>query len=417
VFESVLGLSLLIFFDNSRNEAVLRQLQEIWRPILTKMFGIRHSDSLWRNWLRGFIRKQLISYVLSVSFRFYREMPYDTRLDLPEIEAFFRLGTRKKSLYRRLIRYINPQGEYSQEQMKQDFLATLHIKNFLIRVVVSLGMVAHAIHSPLTFLPFLKKFFDEVQKTLPPSTEFLPLLDAQNVPVFDALNGILFHDPMLDDVFDFFVEVVGRYQEWHAMYPEIPNSQDIRYAPEARFLGPYMHHQYRRTGTVTTDWLKSRITKALASNNLPFFDRLLGKELHGVGIHKRRPEIALEAVALFFKQRNSEIEQMLQSFLARLRKHYPDEVDSFLDEQEAPAEFRLQVRTSESTETIGELILNRVGCFGRDIVILESPKLRDHLMRMLAKAADCSKTKEWLHDVFRELVNVVYGEEIFPQTP
>jgi hypothetical protein len=415
VFESVSGLSLLIFFDNSRNEAVLRQLQGIWHCILTEMFGIRDSGSLWRNWLRGFIRKQTISFIVSVGLQLYREMPYDTSLDLPDIEAFFRLGTREKSLYRNLIRYIDPQGEYSQEQMENDFLATLHTRNFLIRGVVTLGMVAHAIQSPLTFLPFLKKFFDEVQKTFPPSSEFLPLLDAQNVPVFDALNGVLFYDPKLDNIFDFFVYVVEIYQEYHATYPKILNPQDIRYAPEARFLGPYMYHQYRRTGTVAADWLESRINKALANNNLGFFDRLLGKELHGVGIHKRRPEIALEAVALFFKQRNSEIEQMILGFLVRLRKHYPDEVDNFLEEQEAPAEFRLQVQTSESTETIGELILNRVGYFGRDIVILESPMLRDQLIRMLAKAADCKNAREWLHDVFRELANLVYGEEILPR--
>jgi hypothetical protein len=142
---------------------------------------------------------------------------------------------------------------------------------------------------------------------------------------------------------------------------------------------------------------------------------LLGGELHGVGIKKQSPEIALETSTLFFKQRNPEIEQMLQSFLARLRVHYPDEVDNFLEEQEAPAEFRRQVQTSESTEMIGELIVNRIGYFGRDIVILESSMLRAQLMRMLAKAADCNNAKEWLHDVFRELINLVYGEEILPR--
>ena len=91
-------------------------------------------------------------------------------------------------------------------------------------------------------------------------------------------------------------------------------------------------------------------------------------------------------------------------------------MDNFLEEQEAPADFRRQVQTSETTEMIGELIVNRIGYFGRDIVILESPTLRDQLMRMLAKAADCKNAKEWLHDVFRELINLVYGEEILPQT-
>jgi hypothetical protein len=178
------------------------------------------------------------------------------------------------------------------------------------------------------------------------------------------------------------------------------------------FLGPYIICQYQRTGTVRTGWLETRMQTAFSRNNISFFNSLLNSELPLVGIELRRPRIALDALALFFNSHSAETEQMIQSFLARLRVHYPDEVDDFLEDQETPEEFRLQVRTNELTETVGELVGIRTWLFLRDDVIVGSPTLRAQLMRIFAKAADCKNAREWLGYMLREIVNLVYGEEI-----
>src|SRR5205085_8729876 len=121
-------------------------------------------------------------------------------------------------------------------------------------------------------------------------------------------------------------------------------------------MGTYILLQYRRAYTVRTAWLEARIQRALSQHHLKFFELLLTAELPLVGLDHREPRAALAALELFFQSGDTKINHMIQAFLSRLRIYYPDEVDDFLDEQHAPEEFRLQVRTHEPIETVGELI-------------------------------------------------------------
>jgi hypothetical protein len=106
---------------------------------------------------------------------------------------------------------------------------------------------------------------------------------------------------------------------------------------------------------------------------------------------------------------------LIQSFLSRLRVHYSDEVDDFLEEHQAPEEFRLQVRTNEPIETVGELIGLRSWSFFRDDVIVSSSTLRAKLICVLEKAADCKSAREWMDYAIREVINLAYGAEVLRQ--
>ena len=130
----------------------------------------------------------------------------------------------------------------------------------------------------------------------------------------------------------------------------------------------------------------------------------------------RRPQLTLEVLSLFFNKQSKEIEQMSQPFLSRLRIYYPDEVDSFLEEQHASEEFRLQVQTNEPAETVGQLIGQRAAFFILDnIILLGSPVLRTRLIHVLAKATEYKNAQEWLDYMLREIINLVYGAEVLRQ--
>jgi hypothetical protein len=77
----------------------------------------------------------------------------------------------------------------------------------------------------------------------------------------------------------------------------------------------------------------------------------------------------LATLELFFKSADDEVIQMIQVFLSRLRLYYPDAVEDFLEEQQAPEEFRLQVRIHEPVESVGDLIGKRSWFFVRDDVL------------------------------------------------
>ena len=97
---------------------------------------------------------------------------------------------------------------------------------------------------------------------------------------------------------------------------------------------------------------------------------------------------------------------------------YPDKVDDFLEEHLIPKEhysqLYLQIRTGETTETIGELIGGvRFGNFLLNSII-ESQFLRDEIINIFASAAESPNLEHWLDYCFSRIINVVYGKEIFP---
>src|SRR5260370_40014629 len=255
--------------------------------------------------------------------------------------------------------------------------------------IVQLGLIAHACHAPLAFLPFLQRFFEEAKKCV---VAYHYMND-----VIHVLDNVLHRGPMDDALFNFFVSAVEECQEFYIRHPEAIRNPHYTTTPEVHDLGPYIFHMYRKTGSVKTEWLEMRIQSALEPEDTRFFHLLLTAELPLIGIERQNPQAALGAVELLlqlFKGSEKEsggersedegkIRSMVQSFLASLRVYYPDEVDKFLEEPYVSDEDRLQVRTSESAETIGALIGQRSLYFVRDAILVESPSLRSYLIRIL----------------------------------
>jgi hypothetical protein len=236
------------------------------------------------------------------------------------------------------------------------------------------------------------------------------LADIANV----AMN-VLDRDPMNNEMFDFFVYAAEVCQEYYAKHPEMYHNRNAE-APQINGMHPYILFQYRRAGTVRTAWLETRIQTAIAENNLKFFEIMLTSELPQVGIEKQEPRAALAALEFFFKSGNAEITHMIQAFLSRLRVYYPDEVDDFLEEQQAPDDFRLQVRTNEPVERVGDLMGKRAWSFAVDGVLLGSPELRSQLIGFFEKAAECKDPRGWMDYMLRRLINLIYGGQVLHQS-
>ncbi|MFL5589655.1 MAG: hypothetical protein ACJ8DI_18685, partial [Ktedonobacteraceae bacterium] len=353
-FEAAFGLSLTIFFDHSRDEAVLRRLQSSWRGMIAKLLGLRESAGRWESILRTRIRESLFSLVITLGFRILREHPWYSMVNYQSFDAFFQLGVAEKALYKRLVHYLDVQGSYSREQMENDFLTAITMSDILIYLVTVTGLIAHGHAAPLAFLPFLKRLHEAAKS------------DVRSYPYLadlaDNLQILLLRDPTIDEVFDFYIYAVEVCHKYYAEYPQTLRSSSYG-AAEALYLGPYIYLQYQRTGSVRSAWLETRLQAALSRNDEAFFKPLFTQELTLIGIERQKPRIALDALASFFKdvmqtptESNHEIRKLMLAFLARLRLYYPDEVDDFLEEQQAPHDFRLQVQTNEPIETMGVLV-------------------------------------------------------------
>jgi hypothetical protein len=418
LFEAPLGLSLIIFFENYQDGLTLETLQGVCREVIAHILRIRENESGWKKVVRSFLRERTLAFIINFVFLLLDKFPaYGGAVNYPALEAFFHLETPEKALYSRLVQYIDVEGSYSREQMENDFLEVIKMtNNYLIVFILQFGLIAHTCYTPHEFLPFLKKFFEEAQKDV----ESYPYMN----DVVHVMDNVLHRGPMDDELFDFFVSCVETCQEYYIRYPQAIRN-DYTAAPEALNLGPYTFHYYRKTGTARTEWLKTRMQRALSRNDTTFFRFLLTSEMPLIGIERQNPQAAFDALELLLqlfkdgeKERDEEksenegkIRSMIRSFLASLKVYYPGDVDQFLEEPYVSDEDRLAVRTSESAETIGALIGQRSLYFVRDTILVESPSLRSYLMHILAEAVNYKSLRDWLDYFLREVINVIYGEE------
>jgi len=407
--ESTIGLSTSIFFDSYQDEQVLRRLQGFWHDIVARMLA-GEQGKLWERILRHlfFPPGRIFSTVIDLVIGYIDRLPdYGEAFNYPALEAFFHLGATEKALYARLVSYIDVEGNYSREQMKHDYLAVMRqTNNYLIVFMVQLGLIAHACQDPFAFLPFLQRFYEETKKDI----VAYPYMN----DVIHVLDNVLHRGTMDDALFNFFVFAVQECQEFYIRHPEAIRNRHYSTKPEAHDLGPYIFHVYRKTGSVKTAWLETRIQSALARGDTRFFELLLMSELSLIGIERQSPKAALLTVAMFFQQLkgNAAIRAKTQEFLAHLRAYYPNEVDGFLEEQEADNDFRVQVQIHEPEEDIATLIGQRSLYFLRDGIIMQSPTLRSRLLSLLTQAAECRSIRVWLDYFLREVINLLYGGEI-----
>ncbi len=406
--ESTIGLSMSIFFDSYQDEQVLRRLQGFWHDIVARMLAGEHGK-LWERILRHlfFPPGRIFSTVINLVVGYIDKLPdYGEAFNYRKLEAFFHLepDADERALYTRLVSYIDVEGNYSREQMERDFLAVMTQDNYLIVFMVQLGLIAHACQDPLAFLPFLQRFYEEAKKDV----VAYPYMN----DVIHVLDNVLHRGPMDDALFNFFVFTVEECQEFYIRHPEAIRNSNYKTKPEVHDLGPYIFHVYRKTGSVKTAWLETRIQSALRRNDTRFFELLLLSELSLIGIERQSPKAALSTVAMFAQQGNAAIRSKTQEFLAHLRAYYPNEVDDFLEEQDADNDFRAQVQIHEPEEDIATLIGQRSLYFLRDDIIMQSPTLRSRMLYLLAKAADCRNIRVWLDYFLRELINLLYGGEI-----
>jgi hypothetical protein len=412
-FESALGLSLVIFFDHSDDGDVLQHLQQLWHTVIGHILALNESSNRLSKLLRGFIRERIFSLAITFALRLIKQLPENLPIRHEGFETFFRRGAAEKALYRRLTSYINPEGSYTYEEMKRDFLTALPIMDGIIQPVSCIGLSTHLARHPEVALRLMRELFDAAEKAPPPNLWLTGVAFALT-PVLDA-------DPSDDEVFACFFEMMERCQRYYALPGHSAAWIDAE-APPAIFLGQCIYYQYQREqhqrkNLVPPDWLKSRIEAALEQKNEKFFKVLITIHLPLVVFEMGAPQPALDTLALFFSQRDKveAINEHLPALLGQMRTRYPDAVDSFLEDQQAPQEFRLQVLTSESPETVGDLLGLRLFRVAFSILAFGQPVIRDKLIGLFAHAADCKNTRALIDYLIREVINLIYQGEALRQ--
>jgi hypothetical protein len=403
--EVVIGVSLLVFFNHRHTPLVAGRLQAIWQGILARLFRVRSQGNLADRLARPLIREQLVSLTARIMFEVLEHSLLRHYPSLYESSRqFFRLREGERAAYRQMVACLDWAREVPPEQVEAALGAVIPINNRFVALLYYMTLTVHLLHAPHAHLPMQRRLFERALQHPAPNHYVMATCA--------ALSNVLDHDPTHDGLFHWFLHTVEVCQDYYTRHGSDPTLQLDLPAPEAFGLAPYLYHQYRREQTVATPWLQARIAAAFASSNLAFFRFVLETELPVVGIELRQPRIALAALELVFTQATPPMLPLIQACLARLRVHYPDEVEQFLTEQQASPAFRLAVRTSEPVETIGDMVVMNFWFVVRDSILMQSPELRRHLVRLFMQAAEVRHAHDWLDRFIREAINTIYGSEL-----
>lgn len=416
--ESVLGLSLTIFLEQTQDREVLDRLQAVWRRVIDSVFGISEKSSLAGAAARGFIREQAFSLAISYMFKALREMPFSHIINYPDLETSFRRlrqDDRYRQLYQRLVSYIDVDGDYSRERMWADLETALGTRDMLIEAAFILTANAHMIRFPDESLPFVRRLLNIAEHDPRPSQ----YVDDLTFSVF--MSAV--KRPERDDLFNLVEHYMTVCQDYYVRNPLVPELHRERRGWQGAYIGSYIVLQYLRSGHARVPVVEERVNRAIDADDDQFFRFLIDQELTGmVAEHRLGPVFDIVALLLERARASAEdvthqplfcmIEELMITTLAKTRAISPGEVDDFLEEQQLSDEFQLQVRTNQPVETVGTLIGGGAWTFIMDDVILSAPLLRARLQGALAAATDFPNVRDWLDHILREIINVIYGREI-----
>ncbi len=403
--ESALMLSLAVFFDHAQDRAVKQSLGVVWHEIIGKLFHVNDKAGAVSRTVSSVMRQGLFGLASTVIFGLLRGFPdYASYVNVPNLARFFKADKAERELYRRLVSYMDSSRQFPLEQLRHDYLAALKTDSLLMIAAVVLGMIVQVARDRDGFLPVIREFLAAAEASPQPNYW------VASVPV--VLMSLLDVKPQDDEIFALFVQNATLCQSYYRTHSQIPGIGAVT-VPQGFYLGPFIFYTDARKEPVTSEWLTSRIDAALEKNDLDFFRVLTRSELSIVGIERRKPEAARQVLALFFKRCSPEVRTMIGEYLARLRTYEPDDVDAFLEEQDADAPFCMTVRTNEPSESPGALIGTKSWQFVKDTLV-RGEAFSATIIGMLMRAADERTPERWINYAIRSLLNMVYGAPILP---
>jgi hypothetical protein len=103
--------------------------------------------------------------------------------------------------------------------------------------------------------------------------------------------------------------------------------------------------------------------------------------------------------------------EIFSKVLARIRLYYPDLLDNYLRENNAPMELVMKVQTTVVTENLwADFLISRVGSFMSEVLFI--PVIRNLYLSAFQKAKNATSLEDWLVSNVKLVINFIYGKAI-----
>ena len=390
-----------------------RRMQQIWRNIIDRILYVSKDGGLNKT-VRRRLRMLILRILVDVVLRFVEEVDVDAFPVRSELRLFFDAHLETKERLARILTLLD--ADYITREtlatMRDDLIQAAQEGDTVIASAIFLILLSHGRGQIDEILPIA----DEMVRS---ATGNAGIFDTQ---VLFALDLLLTREQNIQST-------------WHERYEDLfrfvctktSGYQTYRSNGKRRFgLSLDRYCVIRARSDVDEPHLIVELfEEAVQDKNEALLLNLI-KRMDLLGIIFRLPKVALylsQALTVSFirEQKSPELAGVLLSakvvsaymtFLARLRRYFPDEVDAFLIDHDVPEHTLRRIQSLDVAENLlGELLGYNLGIIAVDAV--QVPAVRAELHDILNSCLTARNATEWLSDAAERLVNFVYGEPLF----
>jgi len=407
--ESVISVSLLILFENSRDEDVTNRLRKIWKPVFQKILIASPVGNSFVEALRKRIRNAIPIFAGNVFARLTRsgaEVKY--WLNLQELRDFFYLSNAQKESAKRVLAYIDPSlGDL--EDVYEDILQVAKSSNVLAWYLLVCIFVPQAAQKPQKMVSLMERLFSD-------------LITMNPVPPAIVLPTDLFAYGINANLYEENPEWLESFGEmaWKFLY--IHKTKFTSRVGEYQYLmaGLYFDKYYQLHKSTESEFQRKYLEFIFQNADLDLI-KSYTRSFAVSAVLKIPPRIAMRAllpVVDHWKERidtpdGKTIEELLVEAFSIVRNFKPVDADDFMLENDFPVSLQQQVK-SKTIEKLGNVLGLAGTRFVMDAFLAHPSKDRRDLVRLIfAEALSSRSMNIWLGKLIKILFNAIYGETLF----
>jgi hypothetical protein len=218
--------------------------------------------------------------------------------------------------------------------------------------------------------------------------------------VFQKSNG-----KIQSETWNLYTDMQRKYLDAGGLY-YLPNQPKY----EAGYIDAYTLIAVQKLGQTAPTLFSEYILRALEGKPAPSLAGLLG-EADGLAIVGKQPQLALAVMQPLITHQDQVTLEIFSKVLARIRLYYPDLLDNYLWENNAPPELIMKVQTTVVTENLwADFLISRVGSFMSEILFI--PTFRDVFLSAFQNAKTARSLEDWLISTVKLVINFIYGKAI-----
>lgn len=407
--ESAVSVSLLILFENSRDQIVTERLRSIWKPVMQKALLATPVKSITTRRFQSQIRSAIPVFAGNVFARLTRsgaEVKY--WLNLQEIQDFFSLSEEQKKSCKKVIPYIDPSvGDL--DEIYEDVLEVAKSSNVITWYLLVCAFVPQAAQKPQKMISLMERLFSDliVIKPVPPAIVLPTDLFAYGI------------DSNLYEKNPSWLESFGE-MAWKFIY--IHNTKFTSRVGEYQYLmaGLYFDKYYQLYKSTKSEF-QTRYLDHIIQSADPGLIRSYTRSFAVSAVLKIPPRVAMQAllpIVDFWREKvdlpeSDVVEEILIEAFSIIRNFKPLDVDDFMLENDFPQSLQQRVK-SNTIEKLGNVIGLAGTRFVMDAFLAHPSRDRRDMIQLVFTEAFSSKSMNvWLGKLIKIILNAIYGDTLF----